>query len=140
MAMKRFPAHPESASGDFFVENHECVACGAPHAVAPDLIGWAADGDYDHCIWKKQPETPEEWEQAYAAFDASCVSAYRYGGTDPTVVTRIGPALCGVPEVVVPGPRRVNVPVPFALRLTASEESRWWVGLKRVWRALRGSM
>lgn len=132
MAVKRFPAHPESAPGDFFVVNHECTACGAPHAVAPDLIGWSEGGD--HFIWKKQPETPEEWEQAYAAFAVSCVEAYRYAGADPTVVTRIGPALCGVPVVVGPGPW-----VPIAMRLTASEESRWWVGLKRVWRALRGS-
>ena len=140
MAMERFPAHPESAPGDFFVVNNECMACGAPHMVAPDLIGWAEGGEYDHCIWKKQPETPEEWEQAYAAFDASCVAAYRYGGTDPHVVTRIGPALCGLPVVVAPGPKRVNVQIPFSLRLTASDESRWWVGLKRVWRAFRGSI
>ena len=94
MAMERFPAHPESAPGDFFVVNNECITCGAPHSVAPDLIGWAEGGG--HCIWKKQPETPEEFEQAYAAFADSCIEAYRYGGMDPTVIERIGAPHCGL--------------------------------------------
>ena len=52
---RKFRAHPQSAPGDFYVVNGECINCGAPHAVAPDLIGWADSGD-SHCIWKKQPE------------------------------------------------------------------------------------
>jgi len=67
------------------------VACGAPHAVAPDLIGWAKtdDGPFCHCIWKKQPETPEEFEQAVAAFEVSDVGCYRYAGRDPAVMMKI---------------------------------------------------
>lgn len=93
---RRFLAHPQSAPGDFYVVNHGCTACGAPHVVAPDLIGWAEqDGvEMDHCIWKKQPETPAEWAQAFAAFDASCVGCYRYAGADPTVMARIGTEFC----------------------------------------------
>ena len=35
------PPHPKSAPGDFYVVNGECLACGVPHVVAPDLVGWA---------------------------------------------------------------------------------------------------
>ena len=71
-----------AAPGDFYVVNGECMFYGAPHAVAPDLIGWAAESEYQHCIWKKQPETVAEMEQALAAFDASEISCYRYAGDD----------------------------------------------------------
>jgi hypothetical protein len=81
---RRFESHPQSAPGDFYVVNRECVSCGAPHVVAPDLIGWV-DTKLSHCIWKKQPETKEELEQAFAAFDMSCVSCYRYAGTDRSI-------------------------------------------------------
>ena len=81
--VRRFKAHLQSAPGDFYVVNGECISCGAPHAVAPDLIGWATNVENEHCIWKKQPETPEELEQALAAFDASEIGCYRYAGGDP---------------------------------------------------------
>ena len=70
------------------------MSCGAPHVVAPDLIGWASETDFEHCIWKKQPETVEELEQAFAAFDASCIAAYRYAGSDPAIISRIGADHC----------------------------------------------
>lgn len=90
---RRFPAHPQSAPGDFYVIHNECIACGAPHAVAPDLIGWS-DSSQRHCVWKKQPETPEELAQAFAAFDASEVACYRYAGDDPAIIARLGPYYC----------------------------------------------
>ncbi len=62
--------------------------------MAPDLIGWASDTDFEHCIWKKQPQTVEELEQAFAAFDASCIDAYRYAGSDPAIISRLGPNRC----------------------------------------------
>jgi hypothetical protein len=93
-AMRKFEAHPESARGDVYVINGQCIACGAPHAVAPDLIGWADPENLDHCIWKKQPETPEELEQALAAFAASEVGCYRYAGTDAAIMERIGLEYC----------------------------------------------
>jgi len=85
--------HPESAPGDFYVINEGCMSCGAPHALAPDLIGWAPV-DENHCTWKKQPETPEELEQAIAAFDASCCDNYRYAGADPEIIARLPPICC----------------------------------------------
>lgn len=72
---------------------------GAPHAVAPDLIGWAqvGSGEPDHCIWKKQPEREPEIEQAIMAFEASEIGCYRYAGTDPRVINRIGRDYCDNP-------------------------------------------
>ena len=95
--------HPQSAPGDFYVEDEACISCGAPHAVAPDLIGWSVDDETGtngaHCIWKKQPQTPEEFEQAFAAFDASCIGAYRYAGDNPAVRDRIGSLYCDHPDL-----------------------------------------
>jgi len=48
----RFTPHPKSAPGDFYVEKGQCLACGVPHVVAPDLVGWA-DEKIPHCFWKK---------------------------------------------------------------------------------------
>ena len=92
----RFKAHPQSAPGDFYVVNGECISCGAPHAVAPDLIGWARVGpdESDHCIWKKQPETMLEFEQAIMASEASEVGCYRYAGQDRKIISRIGREYC----------------------------------------------
>jgi len=86
---RKIRPHPLSAPGDFYVVNDECISCGAPHAVAPDLIGWV-DGEASHCVWKKQPETEAELEQAFRAFDASCICGYRYAGSDPDIMSRIG--------------------------------------------------
>lgn len=93
---RRHQSHPQSAPGAFYVIHGECLSCGAPHAVAPDLIGWADDA-MSHCVWKKQPETPDEWDQAFAAFEASEIGCYRYAGTDPAVAERIGFEFCDHP-------------------------------------------
>jgi lipoprotein NlpI len=60
--------------------------------VAPDLVGWARDG-YS-CIWRKQPETAAELEQAIAAVGTSCISGHRYAGTDPAIMRRVGLDCC----------------------------------------------
>src|SRR5580700_3808467 len=36
----KFTPHPNSMPGDFYVEKGQCLACGVPHVVAPDLVGW----------------------------------------------------------------------------------------------------
>jgi len=78
------------AVGDFYVEQHECVICGVPAAVAPDLIrhhGTACGS----CYFIKQPTTPAEIDQAVAAVQESCVCAVRYRGSDPAILCRISP-------------------------------------------------
>jgi hypothetical protein len=110
---RRFEAHPQSAPGDFYVVNDECLACGAPHVVAPDLIGWG-NSKYPHCIWKKQPETKEELEQAFAAFDASEIGCYRYAGTDRSIMGRVGAEFCDHASSIVSLP---HPPSEFGLKL-----------------------
>jgi hypothetical protein len=98
---RSFEAHPLSAPGDFYVIdfyviNDECICCGTPHHVAPDLISWA-DESMRHCIWKKQPQTLQEMEQDIAAVQVCCVGRYRYAGDNPAIVTRIGREYCDWP-------------------------------------------
>ena len=85
--------HPHNAPGPFYSENEGCIACGAPNAEAPDLMKWyeepTATGLYSHCIFRRQPETPEEVEQAIRAMNVSCVENLRYRGTDPAILKRL---------------------------------------------------
>lgn len=85
-------AQPGSVAGDFYAEKDSCIQCGAPQEVAPDLVGQAEDGS---CIWKKQPQTPEEVDRAINVLNASCRDAHRYAGTDAAVMSRVQePGLC----------------------------------------------
>lgn len=83
--------HPLNAPGGFFVENHECMACGVPHTVAPDLMAWESKpGDpHTHCYFKKQPEGPAELRQALNAIDASCCGALCYAGSETEVLREL---------------------------------------------------
>jgi 4Fe-4S single cluster protein len=109
---QRFKSHPQSAPGDFYVANGECTSCGAPHAVAPDLIGWN-DSGMGHCVWK-QPETEAEPEQAFAAFEACCVGCYRYAGSDP--------GSAGVRCKILKGLDDAKSGIFFRLRITFSNQ------------------
>jgi hypothetical protein len=64
--------------------------------VAPDLIGWAdtSAGGYEHCIWKKQPETDDEVERAIMVIEVSEVGCHRYAGSDPRITRRISREYC----------------------------------------------
>jgi hypothetical protein len=88
--------HLQSAPGDFYVVNGECTSCGAPHVVAPDVVGWATPIE-DHCIWTKQPATPEELDQAIAVFAVQELGCHRYAGTNPAILSRISPEHCDRP-------------------------------------------
>jgi len=119
-AQREFKPDPLSAPGDFYVIDVQCLSCGAPHAVAPDLIGWATDDEL-RCIWKKQPETDAEMQQAFRAFDASCIACYRYAGTDPTVIEHLGQEHCDHAPDPGPAPNRA---VSFAQRIRALFRSK----------------
>ena len=88
MNTRRYKAHPQSAPGDFYVVNNECVSCGAPHTVAPELIGWAENVDQSHCVWKRQPQTAQEIEDAIGVILVSEVACHRYAGDDQRVIDR----------------------------------------------------
>lgn len=94
--------NPKNVPGPFYVEGQHCICCGAPEAEAPDLIGYDDDTG---CYFRRQPETPEEVDQAIAAIAASCVAVHRYGGDDYEIRRRlavIGQAdMCDRPLVEV---------------------------------------
>jgi hypothetical protein len=92
----KLPRHPKSAPGDFYVENGQCLSCGVPHVVAPTLIGWV-DEEKSHCYWKKQPETPQELEQAIGVLDAQELDCHRYAGSDPRILDRSLLMFCDYP-------------------------------------------
>src|SRR5271155_5331318 len=87
---------PRSAPGDFYVENSCCISCGVPQVAAPDLVGWT-DAEMSQCYWKRQPETKEELEQAFAIFDGQELGCHRYAGSDPKIQARIGTENCDHP-------------------------------------------
>jgi hypothetical protein len=77
--------NPKNAPGPFYVLKGECISCGAPPAEAPGLVTLGDDGCYFH----KQPETPEEVNDAIRAMYVSCVEIHRYGGDDPVIRRRL---------------------------------------------------
>src|SRR5215471_10112569 len=91
----KFTPHPQSAPGDFYVQNGECLACGFPHVIAPDLIGWA-DAKAPHCGWEKEPVTPGELERACGAgrsrFNVSSIL-----GSDRALLSRVQSTYCDYP-------------------------------------------
>ncbi len=89
-------AYPKNAPGPFYVENQECMICGVPHTVAPDLMAWDTDAENrpEHCYFKKQPTTPEEFSQAIEAIKSSCCGALSYKGSDPEIIKQLRKAGC----------------------------------------------
>jgi ferredoxin len=84
---------PEIKSTDgspFYIEQIECVMCGACEAVAPDLISHeTVDKHSGTYFFKRQPETPGEIDRAIRAINGCCVSCIYYRGDDPTVRRKI---------------------------------------------------
>lgn len=96
MPPPKLPPHPKSAPDDYYVENEMCICCGVPHAVAPDLMGWTGEKT-SHCIWKKQPETREELDQAIAVLEAQEWGCHKYAGDDPAMLKRNSAGYCDYP-------------------------------------------
>jgi hypothetical protein len=88
MAHEPIPPYPKNAPGDFYVEHNCCITCEAPYHEAPDLMAHEEEGDYPHCYFKRQPETPEEVERAIMACHVSCIAAVRYAGGNPKILKR----------------------------------------------------
>ena len=83
--------YPKNAPGPFYVVNSDCMTCGYPHVLAPDLMAWDTDaaGRAHHCYFKKQPETPQQIDQAVDAINKSCCGALRYSGADPKIILKL---------------------------------------------------
>jgi len=91
--------HPNRTSknvqGDFYTVGYwhdseefgECLDCCLPESLAPKLLADIENEDtYTHFI--RQPETPDEIEQACEACESCCVSALRYGGENLEIIAR----------------------------------------------------
>lgn len=102
-----------------------CTACGTPESEAPDLLAPLTEENWD-TYFVRQPATPEEIERACCAVEVCCLNALRYGGTDPTVIRRLGnrPDYCDHP---LPG-GPVRMP---------GENDYSWAQARRQWRASR---
>ena len=89
--------HAMNSPGPFYVVNQDCMTCGYPHVLAPDLMAWEinSEGHESHCYFKKQPETQHEIEQALKAIEGSCCGAVRYCGSDPEIIKKLKDAGCG---------------------------------------------
>lgn len=83
--------HCMNLPGAFYVVNQDCMTCGYPHVLAPDLMAWEmnSEGREAHCYFRKQPETSQEIEQAVNAVKGSCCGALRYSGSDPEIIKRM---------------------------------------------------
>jgi hypothetical protein len=82
-----------NAPGAFYVEDQMCIVCHAPEQEAPDLMAHDS-GKYEHCYFKRQPQTPEETERAILAEFVGCCGAVRYSGRDPAIIARLGKDAC----------------------------------------------
>jgi hypothetical protein len=91
MSKPRFAPHPQSAPGDFYVIQNECITCGVPHVVAPELMDWT--DDRYHCFWKRQPENEEELEHAIRVLENQELGCHRYAGNDPRGLNRVPTAV-----------------------------------------------
>jgi len=88
--MQEAKRYPENAPGPFYVEDDLCILCGGPEAAAPNLVVM----NERHCFFKKQPESPDELEQAILAANVCCCGAYHYSGSDPKVISRLDSWAC----------------------------------------------
>ncbi len=82
---------PQAADGPFYTIPEECITCASPHEAAPDLLGWHIEqregkSEESHCLFKKQPTTAQELDDALNAMKASCIDNLRYGGRDPHIL------------------------------------------------------
>jgi hypothetical protein len=88
----------------------------------------------EHCIWKKQPETPAEVERAIAVLEGQELMCHRYAGRDPEILKRLSSTCCDYPDLS-PGQTEIpneSVPAPQFAVLDAEHL------LSRIWGRLTG--
>ena len=90
-----------SAPGPFYVVKDRCITCSLPTETAPENIRYhqrpctsCRTSLTEHCVVMRQPETPEELGRMIEVVAGSCVSAYRYCGTDLDILRRLVEAGC----------------------------------------------
>ncbi len=113
-----FVRYYKNAPGPFYVVDGECMCSGLAPAEVPELLsedptGPGVNGEgYYYCYFGRQPETPEEIENAIRAMAVSETTALRYGGDNPAILQRLSDLgldfLCDNP---VPPPRPNPTPL-----------------------------
>ncbi len=91
-APHQVPRCEENRGGDFYTACEQCLTCDVPHLAAPDLMAYVEHpegGGCTHCIFTRQPQTPDEIDRAIDAMRQSEVCGIRYGGSDPEILRRI---------------------------------------------------
>jgi hypothetical protein len=78
--------YPKNVPGPFYVQDGGCTACEAACHEARSLV--VLDPEGYSCYFRRQPETPQEVEQAIGASLACCVDVVRYSGVDPVILAR----------------------------------------------------
>ena len=78
----------KNVPGPFYTTG-DCLACGAPEEVAPDLLAPLTHNNSD-TYFVRQPSTNFEVERACRALEVCCTAALRYGGADPYIIRRLG--------------------------------------------------
>lgn len=83
------PRHPLNAPGDFYGVSSECSCFGAcmPAEDTPELVGYQEQPE--GCFFTRQPEGKQETDRAVEAVLLAFVENLRYGGSDPSVLSRI---------------------------------------------------
>jgi hypothetical protein len=79
---------PLNVPGPFYTLG-DCLACEIPECEAPELLAPLKDGNYI-TYFVRQPETEQEIENACRAILVCCVEDLRYGGTDKSIILRLG--------------------------------------------------
>ncbi|QEE31002.1 hypothetical protein FTW19_25160 [Terriglobus albidus] len=102
----RFTADPRSVPGDFYVIQNECMGCGIPQKIAPELVNWV-ESSPQHCGWVRQPASKKDLKRAIEILKQQDFGCHRYAGMDPRVLQSV-PECCDYfvqPGVDMPQPR-----------------------------------
>ncbi len=127
---------PKNASGPFYTLgtchkgkwSGDCLWCQAPEAEAPELLAPIDEQNVD-TYFVRQPATPEEIEYACRAIEVCCVSALRYGGTDPAIIQRLGNRTDHCDYILINGKPTLITNLPRRRKLL-----RWFVSLLKALR------
>ena len=99
---QQFQRFPKNAPGDFYTLGDlcadgtwcgQCMSCEIPEHEAPTLLAPLTNTNSD-TYFVRQPETPDEIEQACCAIEVCCMDALRYGGRDPHILARLKHTNC----------------------------------------------
>jgi hypothetical protein len=80
---------PGNKPGPFYTTT-ECIICDGPPQYAPEhmSLNWVC-GEATACRFFEQPRSQDELDRVFEAFEASCVAALRYRGTNKEILRQM---------------------------------------------------